>query len=299
MDCKDYQILLDLYEQKSITKVAQKHYLSQPALTKRLQRIEEELGCPILHRHKRGVDFTAVGELVLPYCRELLRTHQEMISSINHRQGLVGGSLSILCSNSYSYHRLPVALQTYCSAYPQVSVSVTVGRSGALYHQFLAREDCIAILRGERAWGDGRIPLPSEPLCLVCSRENAGRPLTSYPFIAYHSDDRAALSQVERWALEREVPFYNAKLSVNHINCCKELARLGMGWSVLPRTSLDDFDGYIQNLYFSDGTPLKRDTFLLYHSSYYALEQVRLFVDTLLETERTACYTSFEPASQT
>ena len=33
VDCKDYQILLDLYEQKSITKVAQKHYLSQPALT--------------------------------------------------------------------------------------------------------------------------------------------------------------------------------------------------------------------------------------------------------------------------
>ena len=285
MDSQDYQILLDLNELKSITKVAQKYYLSQPALTKRLQRIEDELGCSILTRHKKGVTFTAIGEQVLPYCRDLLRTQQEMVNSINNRQGLVGGALSILCSNSYSYHRLPLALKNYCTAYPLVSISVTVGRSGVLYQQFLQREDCVAILRGERAWGDGRLSLASEPLCLACSYENADRPLRSHPFIFYHTDDRASLSQIERWTLEREIPFYNAKYSINHINSCKELALLGMGWSILPRTCLDGFDGFIQNLYFSDGTPLTRDTFLLYHSSYYQLEQVRLFVDTLVATD--------------
>lgn len=286
MDSRDHQLLLDLYELKNITKVAQKYYLSQPALTKRLQRIEEELGCAVLHRHKKGVSFTAAGEQILPYCRNMLRVQQEMMKEINHHQGVVGGTVSILCSNSYSYYRLPMALKRYCARYPRVSVEVTVGRSGPLYQQFVRREDCIAILRGERAWGDGRIPLDSEPLCLTCSHENAGRSLRDYPYIAHVTDDRATASQVERWAVERELPIYNAKLAVNHINCCKELARQGLGWCVLPRTSLDDFDGTVRNLYFLDGAPLKRDTFIFYHSSYYELQQVRLLVETLLESER-------------
>ena len=63
-------------------------------------------------------------------------------------------------------------------------------------------------------------------------------------------------------------------------------ARLGLGWSVLPRTCLDDFDGTVRPLCFQDGSPLKRDTYVLYHSSYHELQQVRLFLDTLVESER-------------
>ena len=102
VDSRDCQFLIDLYEMKSITKVAQKYYLSQPAMTKRLQRLEEEFGCTILLRRKKGVSFTAVGEQVLPYCRSMLRLNQEMMGTINRHQGIVGGSLSILCSLSYS-----------------------------------------------------------------------------------------------------------------------------------------------------------------------------------------------------
>lgn len=285
VDSRDCQFLIDLYEMKSITKVAQKYYLSQPAMTKRLQRLEEEFGCTILLRRKKGVSFTAVGEQVLPYCRSMLRLNQEMMGTINRHQGIVGGSLSILCSLSYSYYRLPWALNLYCQRYPMVGVTVQAGQSGPLYYQFLKNESCIAILRGERAWGDGRIRLDSEPLCLVCSHENASRALKDYSYIASHTD-QAVVSQIERWALEQNLPLYNTKLSVNNINCCKEMARLGLGWSILPRTCLDDFDGTVRPLCFQDGSPLKRDTYVLYHSSYHELQQVRLFLDTLVESER-------------
>ena len=286
MDSQDYRLLLDLYEEKSITLLAQRYFLSQPALTKRIQRMEEELGCTLLHRRKRGVTFTAAGERMLTYCREMLHMEQELREDLNRSKGVVGGSLSILCSNSYSYYRLPMALKQYRARCPQVRVQVTVGRSAALYQQLLRREDCVAILRGEWAWGDGRAALASEPLCLVCSRENESRPLRDYPYISHATDDRAAISQVERWAAERELPIYNAGLVVNHISCCRELVRLGLGWSILPRTSVNGFDGTVQNLYFLDGEPLRRGTFLLYHSAYYALEQVRLFAKTLQETDR-------------
>ena len=50
MNEQDYQLLIDLYETKNITKVADQHFLTQPALTKRIRRIEEELGSELLIR---------------------------------------------------------------------------------------------------------------------------------------------------------------------------------------------------------------------------------------------------------
>lgn len=83
MDEKDYRFLIDLYEAKNISKVAQMHFLSQPAMTKRIKRIEQELGCELLLRTKKGVLFTAFGEKIIPYCRSMVQQSQALRSSIN------------------------------------------------------------------------------------------------------------------------------------------------------------------------------------------------------------------------
>ena len=48
MDEKDCELLLELKQSKNITKTAQKLFITQPALTKRIQKIEEELQCQLL-----------------------------------------------------------------------------------------------------------------------------------------------------------------------------------------------------------------------------------------------------------
>ena len=47
MDEKDYELLLDLNRTKNITKTAQELYMTQPAITKRIQKMEEELQCTL------------------------------------------------------------------------------------------------------------------------------------------------------------------------------------------------------------------------------------------------------------
>lgn len=54
MDEKDYELLLELNESKNITKAAQKLYMTQPAITKRIQKMEEELQCTLFLRSKKG-----------------------------------------------------------------------------------------------------------------------------------------------------------------------------------------------------------------------------------------------------
>lgn len=69
---------------------------------------------------------------------------------------------------------------------------------------------------------------------------------------------------------------------IDSIDACKEMARYGLGWCILPQICLKDFDCYIENLYMEDGSPFLRSTYVLYRHLYAELPHVRLFLDTLL-----------------
>ena len=63
----DFEMLNELYASKSITTASQKLYISQPALTKWLHKIEEDLGIIIVKRSVKGVVFTL--EAILSFWR--------------------------------------------------------------------------------------------------------------------------------------------------------------------------------------------------------------------------------------
>ena len=147
MNEQDYQLLIDLYETKNITKVADQHFLTQPALTKRLRRIEEELGSVLLVRSRKGVVFNSVGESVISYCRQMCEMNEQLRNSINASKGIVGGSLSIGTSINYCRYRLPSVMRTYTEKYPMVDISISTGHSQTLFRQLSEGKFPIAILR--------------------------------------------------------------------------------------------------------------------------------------------------------
>lgn len=68
MDEKDWLILKTLHEKKSITKTAETVFMSQPALSTRLQHIESRFNTVIVMRGKKGVQFTPEGEYLTSSC---------------------------------------------------------------------------------------------------------------------------------------------------------------------------------------------------------------------------------------
>ena len=65
MDSRDWQILKLIDEEKSLTKTAQRLFISQPSLTYRLNKLEKEFNTPLLNRYSNGVTFTPQGEIIL------------------------------------------------------------------------------------------------------------------------------------------------------------------------------------------------------------------------------------------
>ena len=295
MNEQDYQLLIDLYETKNITKVADQHFLTQPALTKRLRRIEEELGSVLLVRSRKGVVFNSVGESVISYCRQMCEMNEQLRNSINASKGIVGGSLSIGTSINYCRYRLPSVMRTYTEKYPMVDISISTGHSQTLFRQLSEGKFPIAILRGEYPWAEGRILLSSEPVCFVCSRENADQNPAEYPYISHHTDPDEE-RRLNQWAQEHGLNIQNSRMILDDINSCREMAAAGLGWTTLPSICLRDFPGKVVPLFLKDGTPLRRNTYLLYHAESYELLQVQKFLETIEQYERNTGILAFSDA---
>ena len=74
----DYEFLITLYHSKNLTQAAQALFVSQPALTKRLQQIEHELDTVIVYRNVKGVQFTPEGEYIVQYAMRSLEEYKEL-----------------------------------------------------------------------------------------------------------------------------------------------------------------------------------------------------------------------------
>ena len=173
MDKRDYELLLALDQHKNITKAAQSLYMTQPAITKRIQKMEEELHCPLLIRSKRGVLLTPAAESLLPCARTILKNMEQMEELAAASQDYICGTLRLGCSLNYAHYRLPAILKDYTDRYPKVEVHITTEQSRQLYKMLCKEEISLAILRGEYNWDGKKILLASEPMCLICRGRRA------------------------------------------------------------------------------------------------------------------------------
>jgi Transcriptional regulator len=289
MNEHDCRFILNLYKTKNITKTAQQNFVTQSSLTKLIQRIEAEFGCQLLLRSQKGVVFTPEGEELVHYCKKVLQLHQDLQEDLNKHRGIIGGSVAIGSSVNYCRYRLPTALKTYISRYPVVDISIVTGHSRFLYNNLLENKIAVAIIRGEFKWDEGLLSLSSEPMCLVYSNTLAERSLFSYPYVC-HRSDVSEQYDMDRWANENGINTHNTSIWIDDITGCMEMAQAGVGWTILPAICLDHFQGVVKPLFFKDGTPLTRNTYVMYRKAQYRLPQVKRFIDTLLENERSCPY---------
>ena len=115
MDEKDFELLEVLDETRNITHAADKLYMTQSALSKRIKSMEQELGVEILLRSRQGIRFTPAGEKVLEHSRAALKQMEQLRRGLDAMQGEVCGTLKAGVSVNFSYYRLSEVLAEYQS----------------------------------------------------------------------------------------------------------------------------------------------------------------------------------------
>ena len=121
MDTKDFEYLVEIARQESLSKAAARLYLSQPTLTKFLKKIEAEYGTPLFDRVGKTVRLTDAGLTFQDYARTLLATAQQAKAALQPARE-VRGTLRIALADSVCSTFLPDLLQRYHAQFPQVEL---------------------------------------------------------------------------------------------------------------------------------------------------------------------------------
>lgn len=82
MDKRRYEYFLAIVEEKSISKAADRLYITQPSLSKFLINLENELDTELFRRGKNFLSITPAGERYLIYVKEVLSMHEDLMSDI-------------------------------------------------------------------------------------------------------------------------------------------------------------------------------------------------------------------------
>jgi len=196
MDEKDYELLHALDETRNITHAADKLYMTQSALSKRIKALEQELGVEIVLRSRQGIRFTPAGEQVLLHSAAAAREMEKMRRQLASIQGEACGTLRAGISVNFSYYRLPEVLTEYHKAYPKVRLDIATGHSRNIYQQMLDSSLDVAVLRGEYPWDGTQFLLSAGEYLPDLQRGEQGQAHLRFTFI---STTAATPPSAPRW----------------------------------------------------------------------------------------------------
>jgi DNA-binding transcriptional LysR family regulator len=279
MNEKDWAMLKVLAEEKNITKTANRMFIAQPSITYRLQQLEKEFGTKLVTRNPSGVVFTAEGEYLLAYSEEMLLKLRDTKEKIQNMSGKVQGTLRLGSSAVFAHYELPQILKGFLDTYPDVEISLKTGLSKKISRMLQVEEIAVAIVRGDFPWIEEKYLLSTEPICLVSYQPITLEELPHKPQILYNTDSVLKKMLEDWWRQLYSVPPL-ITMEVDNMDTCRQMVINGLGWSILPAIGLPRHNTlFTQELYWKNGTPLERHTWLLYHTASLELSAVQAFVD--------------------
>ena len=247
MDISNLNAFVAVADTGSFSMASDQLYLTQPAISKRISALESELDVSLFDRIGRKVTLTEAGQALLSRARTILQQVEDSKRAIQNLSGHVAGKLSIGTSHHIGLHRLPPVLRSFTQDYPDVELDL---------HFMDSEEACHAIEHGELELGIVTLPLQPakvlktlevwpDPLDIVV---NQSHPLASIKkvtpeVLSEYSAVLPTLGTYTRQIFEQTMQSHHLKLKVglstNYLETIKMMVSVGLGWSILPRTMVN------------------------------------------------------------
>lgn len=281
MDEKDWTAIRVVYEEKNISRAAERLFISQPALTYRLKNLEKEFGTSIFYKIKGGIEFTSEGIHLANYAEEMIQKLQKTKDYMLNMQKEVRGTLRLGVSSNFAQYKLPKILKKFSSKYPHVQFNVNTGWSTEIMHLLDSGSVHLGILRGNYEWYGIKTLLHKERLCLISKKEVDISNLPNLPFINYKTDS-SLKGLINGWWQDRfpEPPLIT--METDRQETCKEMVKNDLGVSILPEICMQPSDNlFTYGLSYKNGEPVLRNTWLMYNQDSLNLSSVKTFVNFL------------------
>ena len=269
MDIHNIRAFLSVSETRSFSRAAEALHLTQPAISKRIQTMEQSLDIRLFDRIGKSVQLTEAGQALIPAYQRILDELEESERIISNLRETTRGHLRFATSHHIGLHRLPAVLGKFAKEYPDVDLEL----------QFMDSEQaCQQVLHGDIELGI--VTLPSQPderlslqtiwhdpmHCVAAANHPLAKgkvtrkQLLQAPSIlpSHGTYTRALINNALK--LDDNI---NILIETNYLETIKAMVETGLGWGVIPDSMLDDSLKIIE----MKTTKMQRELGVVFHKS--------------------------------
>jgi LysR family transcriptional regulator, low CO2-responsive transcriptional regulator len=221
--------------------------VTQPAISKKLRQLQDEVGLPLFEQVDRRLYLTDAGRLLLAVCNDWLETWARFEQSIADLQGLKQGRLRIAVVTTSKYF-IPRVLGPFCELYPGIDVAMEVVNRDRLLERLARNEDDLYIMGLPPEDIDSE-PLVINPLVVIAPIGHAldGRGAIRFAELAdqcFLVRERGSGTRiaVERIFREQGIPL-QVKMELGSNEAIKQAVAGGLGLAVMSRHALNSLTG--------------------------------------------------------
>ncbi|UNL85948.1 LysR family transcriptional regulator [Priestia koreensis] len=284
MQLIEYKMLMVLAEELNMRKASERLFVSQPALSQRLQTIERAWETKIFIRSQKGLALTPAGEKIVQFAKEVVEKQEKVKEEIQALNTQVYGTLKLAVASIIGQHWIPQILKRFVEEYPHAKVSLVTGWSSEMLQYLYEDQVHLGIIRGNPDWKGVKEHILTDTLNLVDTDITSLEQLatTDKPFIQFKSDS-TYYQEIQEWWHQQFQTSPKRTIVVDQIETCKQMALNGIGFAILPSIALTKEDKRINRIPLLDehGNPLTRDTWLIGYESTFHLKQVKAFVEVV------------------
>jgi DNA-binding transcriptional LysR family regulator len=124
MNLRQLEYFVAIADSGSMTRAAERVFVSQPSLSQQITVLEQELGGALLERLPRGVRLTPAGESLLPEARAVIHHAERGRRAARSALELEAGELEVAAATSAAAGILPTVLRAWQQAHPRIEISL-------------------------------------------------------------------------------------------------------------------------------------------------------------------------------
>lgn len=244
MDISVFRTFTIVAKYGSISIASEEVHLSQPAVTKQIQYLEELYGIKLFDRGSK-LKLTDEGGILLAYANQLLSIYSESLTAMHDSGDVVRGTLKFGANLTLGVYVLPRLLKEFSNLYPEITLDIFLHNSERIVKLVRQKELNFGFISADikepqivrHLFYEDRIAVVVGKPLGIQSKNVGWDELQKLPFLTRErgSDIRET---VEHWLKERKIRL-QPKMELNNTEAIKECVRCGLGFSCLPRCTVD------------------------------------------------------------
>ena len=248
MDLANLSAFIAVAETGGFSLAAERLHLTQPAISKRIAALELQMNIRLFDRLGREVRLTEAGQALLPRAYQIINVLEDTRRALTNLNGEISGRLALATSHHIGLHRLPAILRTFTQRYPKVTLDIRFLDSEVAYEEVLHGRTELAVitLAPNTAAPIKAIKVWDDPLAFVVAPGHAldRAQHVSLQDIARHPavfpGGNTFTHHIVHRLFQQEGLTPEISMSTNYMETIKMMVSIGIAWSVLPRTMLDE-----------------------------------------------------------